>query len=315
MSLFSADDYNQEPDESSPSIAFPELHQKIKDIIKELGGLVAPKLNWSAPKDATWISMKKNSMECATPDDIYLLLKSSDFITHDLEHAFSDTVEDEIFRKEDIDYVLVLRKWFHVNPSSEFRCFVRERNIVGICQRDPNHFDFLFNLQDVIRDVILRFFEEVLKSTFPDPDFVFDVYIVETTRRVMLMDINPWAPRTDPLLFSWYELSSQPFTNSYLELNDSDKNCLLPPDPSNEARRHDTNNSPLQPQIRLVKKSDPRAFNFASAQYSAHKLPREVVHAGLVGGSGLTDFATQWKKILNGNTEIQGSSSSDEDHD
>jgi hypothetical protein len=39
--------------------------------------------------------MKKNSMECATPNDIYLLLKSSDFVTHDLEHAFDGCEEEE----------------------------------------------------------------------------------------------------------------------------------------------------------------------------------------------------------------------------
>jgi len=53
--------------------------------------LVVPKLDWSAPKDATWISAT-NSMECRTPNDVYLL-KSSDFITHDLEQAF-DGCED-----------------------------------------------------------------------------------------------------------------------------------------------------------------------------------------------------------------------------
>jgi len=52
---------------------------------------VVPKLDWSAPKDATWISAT-NSMECRTPNDVYLL-KSSNFITHDLEQAF-DGCED-----------------------------------------------------------------------------------------------------------------------------------------------------------------------------------------------------------------------------
>jgi hypothetical protein len=124
-----------EETDMDPSHAFPEVHQQIKDAINELGGLVAPKLNWSAPKDATWISMTKNSMECATANDIYLLLKSSDFVTHDLEHAFDDTdpnTEIDITR-DSIKYALVLRKWFKVNPSCEFRCFVRERRVVGIC--------------------------------------------------------------------------------------------------------------------------------------------------------------------------------------
>jgi hypothetical protein len=106
-------------------------------------------------------------MECATPNDIYLLLKSSDFVTHDLEHAFDDCEDDEaVLKKEDIKYVLVLRKWFKVNPSCEFRCFVRERRVIGICQRDLNHFDFLFPMKEQLRKVILGFFDKTLKDTF-----------------------------------------------------------------------------------------------------------------------------------------------------
>ena len=138
--------------------------------------------------------MKKNSMECATPNDIYLLLKSSDFVTHDLEHAFDDCVDDgpNSLRKEDINYVLVLRKWFKVNPSCEFRCFVRERRVVGICQRDLNHFDFLFPMKEQLRELILEYFDKTLKGTFPDDNFVFDIYLPEPYDRVRLMDINPW---------------------------------------------------------------------------------------------------------------------------
>eukprot|EP01137_Pigoraptor_chileana_P019670 Opistho-2@80999 len=35
---------------------FPELEERIIAAIEELDGRVFPKLNWSAPKDATWIS-------------------------------------------------------------------------------------------------------------------------------------------------------------------------------------------------------------------------------------------------------------------
>lgn len=167
--------------------------------------------------------MKKNSMECATPNDIYLLLKSSDFISHDLEHAFDDTSDDvdRDMKKEDINYVLVLRKWFKVNPSCEFRCFVRDRRVIGICQRDLNHFAFLFPLIDRIRSTILSYFEETLKDTFPGGDFVFDVYLPEPYDKVRLMDINPWAQRTDPLLFSWLELLTMSLPLPLLGIPDS----------------------------------------------------------------------------------------------
>ncbi|CAD6499773.1 BgTH12-03881 [Blumeria graminis f. sp. triticale] len=300
--------------ESSPHLAFPEIHQKIKDTILELGGSVAPKLNWSAPKDATWISMKKNSMECSSPNDIYLLLKSSDFITHDLEHAFDDTTNPQEIGQEDINYILVLRKWFQVNPACEFRCFVRERKLIGICQRDLNHFSFLFAIRDKIRDKIKEFFENTLVKTFPDPEFVFDVYLPEPYERVRLIDINPWAPKTDPLLFSWIYLLSLPLPQHLLGLPDSEACPSLPSSSSdNDTPDEDVGETDWVPEIRLVRKDDPRAYNFASSQYSAHKLPREVVEAGMQGENAIRDFATQWEKMMNGQAKLWRSEISDED--
>ena len=239
--------------------------------------------------------MKKNSMECSTPNDIYLLFKSSDFVTHDLEHAFDDCVVDATIRTEDIQYVLVLRKWFKVNPSCEFRCFVRNRRIIGICQRDLNHFEFLFPLRDQIRDEILEYFDSVLKETFPDSDFTFDVYIPEPYDKVRLVDINPWAPRTDPLLFSWLELLTMEMPQEPLP-NDSDVQVDA---------EEGVEDLGLKLDFRLVRKDDPEAYSFASPQYSAHKLPKDVVDASIGGESSMRKFAEDWKKMMEGGVKMQ----------
>ncbi|KAH7377972.1 D123-domain-containing protein [Cadophora sp. MPI-SDFR-AT-0126] len=317
-----SDGWDEDPT-PDPSLAFSSIHQQIITTISELGGLVAPKLNWSAPKDATWISMKKNSMECATPNDIYLLLKSSDFITHDLEHAFDDCAEDDdTIKQEDIPYVLVLRKWFKVNPSCEFRCFVKDRRIIGICQRDLNHFDFLFPMRDRLRDTIISYFEKTLKDTFPDGSFVFDVYLPEPYDKVRLVDINPWAPRTDPLLFSWLELLTMPLPKPLLGIPDSLANPPLPQLSSDEDTSHEDNDTDIEevvwkPEMRLVRKDDPEAYSFASPQYSAHKLPRDVVDASLGGESSMREFAENWKGMMEGGVEMQrpGEESDSEDEE
>ena len=273
---------------------------------------MAPKLNWSAPKDATWISMKKNSMECATPNDIYLLLKSSDFVTHDLEHAFDDCEDDEAL-KEDINYVLVLRKWFKVNPSCEFRCFVRERRVVGICQWDLNHFEFLFPMKEQLRETILAYFQKTLKGTFPDDNFVFDIYLPEPYDKVRLMDINPWAPRTDPLLYSWLELLTMPLPKPLLGIPDTGRDPPLPQLSSDEdTQDEDVEEIEWKPEIRLVRKDDPEAYSFASPQYSAHKLPREVVQASAGGETGMREFADQWQKMMDGEVEMRVGSDDDD---
>ncbi|PBP24853.1 putative cell division cycle protein [Diplocarpon rosae] len=299
-----------------PSLAFAAIHQQISDTITELGGLVAPKLNWSAPKDATWISMKKNSMECATPNDIYLLLKSSDFVTHDLEHAFDDCVDDDSF-KQDIPYVLVLRKWFKVNPSCEYRCFVKDERVIGICQRDLNYFDFLFPMKDRLRDTILEYFEKTLKNTFPDGSFVFDIYLPEPYEKVRLVDINPWAPRTDPLLFSWLELLTMPLPKPLLGIPESDSTPIAhSSEEDTTTEDEDIEEISWKPEFRLVRKNDPEAYSFVSPQYSAHKLPRDVVDASLGGESAMREFAENWKGMMEGSVEMQRpgeSESEDED--
>lgn len=305
-----------------------------------------PKLNWSAPKDATW--MNANTMECKKPSEIYLLLKSSDFITHDLEHAFDDCVDDIVepaadavtkeLTYDDIPYHLALRKVYpNFNPSVEFRCFVRDRKLLCICQRDLNHYNFLLKLEYRLSRTIFEFFGKHLQETFPDDSFVFDVYVPQPYTKPWLVDINPWAPRTDPILFSWQELLTMPAPPD-LETEEPE------PDPVQEgesgveaefmrfsidpARRAEmleriglsqadidaaddednVSSSDIDdeeadeeiyylPELRLIHKNDPEAHSFATPQYSAHKMPKDVVEASQ-NGEGLMEFAKEWKKHL-----------------
>ncbi|KAK2751802.1 hypothetical protein FQN55_009244 [Onygenales sp. PD_40] len=344
--VYSISDEEDDEDED-PSVQWAEIHSQVKATIEELGGKVTPKLNWSAPKDATWISAT-NDMECRSPNDIYILLKSSDFVTHDLEHAFDGCVSDAEARKiiqtqrlgrEDlsqpkspkgeeppkIPYHLVLRKYINLNPSLEFRCFVRNRQLLCLCQRDLNHFEFLFGLRDELREKIQSFFDEKLRDTFPDPDFVFDVYVPPPHNRVWLMDINPWAPRTDPLLFSWLEILEMegPDPDKVPGSVGGDQNTVrimfnktpqqqpdttLDPDHTNIPQEEDSDDDsasdseiedlPFIPELRLVRHDDPEAYGFTTPRYSAHKLPKEVVDASRSGPGGMGEFLGQWQDVL-----------------
>ncbi|KAH4930519.1 cell division cycle protein [Parastagonospora nodorum] len=304
--IFSGADNNDEDDEAAadPSVDWRDTHEAIERTIEELGGKVAPKLNWSAPKDATWMNAT-NSMECRTPNDIYLLLKSSDFVTHDLAHAFDDTADQSSEDDQEIPYHLVLRKWITLNPSVEFRCFVRDRRLIALCQRDLNHFDFLFNMQDKLRNAVQDFFELRLRNTFPDPNFTFDVYVPPPHDKVWLVDVNPWALRTDPLLFSWMELLTmdvpdveQEETTVRLRLAQPGSSGRTGADESSGAddSEDDDIEEIWQPEFRLVRRDDPEAYGFATPQYSAHKLPKDVVDASKDGGGGMREFAQQWEE-------------------
>ncbi|KAF3201843.1 hypothetical protein TWF106_002688 [Orbilia oligospora] len=286
-------DDDDDDDGENPAQNFPEVHAAIIAAIAELGGAVYPKLNWSAPKDAAF--MLGNTLKCSSPSDVYLLLKSSNFITHDLEHVFDETVDtpDEtgkLLQLSDVEYALVLRKWVDVITSVEFRCFVKQRKIVAITQRDLNHYDFLENGKEEFLALIQEFFARHLEKTFPEADFIFDVYIPKTLlteSRVWLVDINPYSPKTDTLTFAWQE--------------------ILNIDPSVPD---------FKPNFRLIKKNDPEAYGFAQP-YSAHKLPRDVVDAAAGGAESMLQFKNDWKHIVEGlgATGIDDSSDDEEDED
>ncbi|OAA32047.1 cell division cycle protein 123 [Moelleriella libera RCEF 2490] len=309
----SQDDSSDEDSEDEavrlpPNQRFPDVHEQIKKVIVELGGAVAPKLNWSAPKDAKWVSPHQNTLKCTSPNDIYLLLKSSSFVSHDLDHAFDGCTPAPPSRP--FAPVLVLRPFFTPHVALEFRCFVKHRSLIGISQRDLNYYAFLSDLLPHLRNKINKFFMDTLRLTFPDACFTFDVYLPEDPvaddglGRVRLMDINPWAPRTDSLLFSWQELLDADVKAPLYGSAAAEHVAELSADETaaEEADDDVAVNHHLHglPELRIIEKDDPAAFNFSSPQYSAHKLPREVVDASMAGEGGLREFAQQWKEITEG---------------
>lgn len=243
---------------------FQEVHDEIKDTIKEWGP-VTPKLNWSAPRDATWI-LATNTMKCENASDVYLLLNASNYIMHDLTHAFSEvteTTEDNI-KETQQDYELVLRKWFSVNPALEFRVFVKFGRIVGVTQRDLNYYDYLENLKRVFRNLIDDFFEDVLVDTFPDSNYVFDVYLPRPFQKVYLLDINPFSRTTDPQLFTWHEIT---------EIKEDDEDDY---------------------EFRLV--TETNKGRFAVKEHTENQVPKDVVDASL-DSSAMAELAKEWKEL------------------
>ncbi|KAK0753253.1 D123-domain-containing protein [Schizothecium vesticola] len=312
------------PPKLPPNQRFPALHAQITSTIASLGGAVAPKLNWSSPKDATWISRHPNTMKCTSANDIYLLLKSSSFISHDLDHAFDDTVPATT-NPPAFQPVLVLRAFFSPLPSFEFRCFVKDRALVAITQRDLNHYAFLQSLRAAVVARVRDLFQ-TLRFSFPDGSFVFDVYIPGTEGvdgdeydsdqdddgdrlgRARLIDINPWAPRTDTLLFDWGELLTMQVARpllggcaeEFVRLRIRNRAAVGAGDEATTTEEEDDDEEEHEPELRIVEHDDPAAYNFSSPQYSAHKLPKDVVDASLGGHGGIREFAARWQRIVEG---------------
>lgn len=204
-------------DPSEQTIIAPEFNEidtGIKEAILDLNGSAFPKLNWRAPLDASWISFD-GSLKCDSPNDIYLLLKSSDNISQVLFETFKHC-EDEEGELQD-GFELVLRKWKDINPGMEFRCFVKNHKLIAISQRDiASCYEFLAQNEEDICNDIAKFFNKKIAYKFPDSSYTFDVYRY-ASQKVLLIDFNPFGAQTAPLLFTWEEL-----TNLHLTISDND---------------------------------------------------------------------------------------------
>ena len=212
-------DWSDEEEETDELPSFPELREKVEHSIQAFGA-VFPKLNWSSPKDAAWMACDQ-TLRCTSFNDVILLLKSSDFIVHDLKYAAQcDPDWQPTFH-------LVLRCWYNIVPSMEFRCFIKQDELIGACQRDTSQFyDFLIQERDELWSLLTLFYKERIQGRFPEPNVVMDVY-VNRQRKVFLMDMNVFDETTDALLFSWSELK-QPL-KAELRLIDSPHLAQEPP--------------------------------------------------------------------------------------
>ncbi|KAK9127181.1 hypothetical protein Syun_015978 [Stephania yunnanensis] len=196
----SGDESEQPP--KPPS--FEDLELKIKDSIQVLGGVVFPKLNWSAPKDSAWIGTT-GTLQCTSFSEISLLLRSSESLVHDLCHAFDSCVDKSSSRPS--KFFLALRKWYSsLRPEMEFRCFVRSKLLVAISQREVTCFyPALLEKKDNLQILIHDFFVDNVQESFELDNYTFDVYVTRDGR-VKLIDFNPWGAFTLPLMFTWEEL-------------------------------------------------------------------------------------------------------------
>ncbi|CAE6466466.1 unnamed protein product [Rhizoctonia solani] len=230
-------------EDSSPMarFSFPEIDQHIRRAISSYDA-VFPKLNWTAPKDAGWMLSSGGPLRCTSPADVYLLLKSSDFTMHDLDtdrifegcidnshsnsqatNGFGNGVADGLSpdphsvtsdsseTNHTVQLELVLKKWYEIERSREVRCFVRNNRLLAISQRDPNFFEHLLSqeTQNLMRSTVLKFWNEEVKFKFANGEvtsYVMDLLLTRDLSRAHIVDFNPYAPRTDPLLFEWSEL-------------------------------------------------------------------------------------------------------------
>ncbi|PVU89257.1 hypothetical protein BB561_005464 [Smittium simulii] len=280
----------------------PAKLEEIKKAIEVLGGKVIPRMNWSCPTDAIWITVGQ-TLKCENVNQILLLLQASDKISSDLaEYCGYDTPFSEntttsklditagnqqdlpelsftnnTMRFDDLKVELVLRKYTDYNPALIFRCFVKNHKILGITQTDFNYYDFLFTDQDNITADITRFFKISKLATLGPIDFCFDVYIAKPgngSKNVLLLDIEPWHPvSVNSYLFDWSELESfsiqQKADKTSIDISPADSTCSLA----------NTENSKFKkPELRLFPKSLHMSSGivFDTSKYCKSRFPVDL---------------------------------------
>ncbi|CAK9440975.1 uncharacterized protein LODBEIA_P48440 [Lodderomyces beijingensis] len=258
-------------EKASGDACISALYEQVSRDIKDLGGSVIPKLNWSSPKDARWL-MPGNIIRCTGVDDVLLLLKSSDHITDDLVDPFSEVQSGSSSSGSSssvpsVEYELVLKQWQDINPALEFRVFVRDGKILGVTQRDLNHYDFLKDLHSQLKAKIDAFVtvEAIprLDASLPElKKYTLDVYIPEPFEKVYIIDVNPFSRKSDSYLFTWNELLTKNVTKDY--------------------------------EMRLINETNMGAF--AKTQFSESKVPIDVVGASH-DTETLIELAREWRKL------------------
>ena len=170
------------------------IRSRVSDALRGFPGGAFVRLGSRSPKDA-WLGHRTGFRCCADDgkDPLRFILDCSERMYEDLSTAIAENYEPHIF----------VRRWMEFDPQWEFRCFMRDRELVGISQYNyREHCRFLD--EKSIRNRIEDFFPGFRDACHLD-SVVFDVVIIPPVGGVhtVLLEINPWFGWTDPCLFSW----------------------------------------------------------------------------------------------------------------
>lgn len=186
-------------DHKPPDIT--DVKNLLQKIIDQFPNGTFIKLGSRSPKDSFYgfvNGFKSNNSE----ESLNILLGGSERIYEDLTLALNFDYNPHIWVREYID----------IEPWSEFRCFVKDNNLVGISQYNYLNneiFDEIINQHKSIEYAILSFFNDFIKDNMTLENYIFDVFVKYKKYKeyqiwdVKLIEINPWLFMTDPCLYKW----------------------------------------------------------------------------------------------------------------
>ncbi len=185
-----------------------ELEAELDKIIQAFPNGAFVRLGSRSPKDS-YVGFKKKFKVTSGKEAIEILTDCSERIYDDLQMALAHNYEPHIW----------VREWINIPEWAEFRCFVKQRKLIGISQYC--YFDFypeIKNKKEEIKWAIKTFFNLFFVQACHLDDVVFDVFVKKISIKdksiedelantniweVKLIEINPFCVLTDPCLFEW----------------------------------------------------------------------------------------------------------------
>lgn len=97
---------------------------------------------------------------------------------------------------------ICIRPFRRMDVAREFRLFIKDGKFVGMSQYHlVRHFRRLVERKEEYMRLGSSFVEKI-RPFLPDKDITADIYITHT-RRVILVDLNPWGEMTDGKMLKW----------------------------------------------------------------------------------------------------------------
>jgi hypothetical protein len=191
----------------------PEEHEKVRDdLIRSIDQAVKyypygafVRLGSRSPKDAMYwgVGPGEDSFCVHTGKDAWRLLT-----------ACSERVYDDLRMQLAMHYDprIVVRAWIDLPEWSEYRCFQRNGELIGISQYYYRGvYPEIIENAESIKWAIEQFHSNLFRPANELNDVVFDVFVkmrgdqvgAHTRWEVKLLEINPFFNLTDPCLFDW----------------------------------------------------------------------------------------------------------------
>jgi len=132
-----------------------------------------------------------NILKVTSVKDVKYLIKKSKRIKEDIRDS-----TDQLY--------LVFQPWRpSLGISTEYRCFINNRKLIGVCLYKPEYYSTL----SYIPIEIINYFVEQLLIIIPFERFVVDVFIIPDDNKVYFIEINPFDETTDTFSFDYEEIN------------------------------------------------------------------------------------------------------------